>query len=158
MFRILVCYQEVTIQLKYRLRILSDMATELLNEDSLGKITYDAESSQLSLEWLEATKDMIGAHFQGILYLLAGYALQKKSKRIFIDARKFLFHPSNELVGPWRTKNISPLYNEAGVRKFAFLYPLGSSIPSTNEQIMPDEKFPTAFFTSESELRKWLSD
>jgi hypothetical protein len=50
------------------------------------------------------------------------------------------------------------MYNEAGVRKFAFLYPPGSSIPSTNEQIMPDEKFPTAFFTSESELRKWLSD
>jgi hypothetical protein len=134
------------------------MAMETLNEDSLGKITYDDESSQLNLEWLEATNDMIGAHFQGILYLLAGYALQKKSKRIFIDARKFLFQPSNELVGPWRTKNISPLYNEAGVRKFAFLYPPGSPIPSTNEQIMPDEKFPTAFFTSESELRKWLSD
>jgi len=134
------------------------MATEILNEDSLGKITYDAESSQLSLEWLEATKDMIAAHFQGILYLLAGYALQKKSKRILVDARKFLFHPSDELIGPWRTKNISPLYNEAGVRKFAFLYPPGSPIPSPNEQIMPDEKFPTAFFTSEIELRKWLSN
>jgi len=152
--RILVCYQHVTIQFKYRLRIL----IETLNEDSLGKIIYEDESSQLSLEWLEATKDMIGEHFQGILYLLAGYALQKKSKRIFIDARKFWFRPSNELVGPWRTKNISPLYNEAGVRKFAFLYPPGSPIPSANEQIMPDEKFPTAFFTSESELRKWLSD
>jgi hypothetical protein len=82
----------------------------------------------------------------------------KKSEKVFIDARKFLFHPSSELVGPWRTKNISPLYNEAGVRKFAFLYPTGSPIPQTNGQNMRDEKFPTAFFTSESELRKWLSD
>ena len=82
----------------------------------------------------------------------------KEIKKDFIDARKFWFRPSNELVGPWRTKNISPLYNEAGVRKFAFLYPPGSPIPSANEQIMPNEKFPTAFFTSESELRKWLSD
>src|SRR5215467_7417221 len=134
------------------------MGVKTLNEDSLGKITYDEEISLLKLEWLGATKDMIDPHFQGILYLLAGYALQKKPKTIYIDARKFLFHPSDELIGPWRTKNISPLYNEAGVRKFAFLYPPGSPIPSPNEQIMPDEKFPTAFFTSEIELRKWLSN
>jgi hypothetical protein len=29
-------------------------------------------------ECLEATEDMIGPHFQGLLYLLADYALQKK--------------------------------------------------------------------------------
>ena len=92
------------------------MVANTLNEDSLGKITYDDENSLLALEWLEATKDMIAPHFQGILYLLAGYALQMKSKTIFVDSRKFLFHPSSELVGPWRTKNISPLYNEAGLR------------------------------------------
>src|SRR5437667_9066676 len=133
------------------------MVANTLNEDSLGKITYDDENSLLALEWLEATKDMIAPHFQGILYLLAGYALQMKSKTIFVDSRKFLFHPSSELVGPWRTKNISPLYNEAGVKKFAFLYPPGSPIPPTNGQNMPDEKFPTGFFTSESKLRRWLS-
>ena len=92
------------------------MVANTLNEDSLGKITYDDENSLLALEWLEATKDMIAPHFQGILYLPAGYALQMKSKTIFVDSRKFLFHPSSELVGPWRTKNISPLYNEAGLR------------------------------------------
>jgi hypothetical protein len=134
------------------------MVEKTLNEDSLGKITYDKEISLLTLEWSEATKDMIASHFQGILYLLAGYALQKKSIKIFIDARKFLFHPSDELIGPWRTKNISPLYDEAGVKKFAFLFPPGSPIPPTNGQNMPDEKFPTGFFSSESELRKWLSN
>jgi hypothetical protein len=132
------------------------MVVQILNEDSLGKITYDEEKSLLTLEWLEATKDMIAPHFQGILYLLAGYALQKKSIKIFIDARKFLFHPSDELIGPWRTKNISPLYNEAGVKKFAFLFPIDSPIPPTNGQNMPEENFPTGFFSSESELRKWL--
>jgi hypothetical protein len=58
---------------------------------------------------LEATKDMIAPHFQRILYFLAGYALQKKPIKIIIDARKFLFHPSDELIGPWRTKNISAI-------------------------------------------------
>ena len=132
------------------------MVVQILNEDSLGKITYAEEKSLLMLEWLEATKDMIAPHFQGILYLLAGYALQKKPTKIFVDASKFLFHPSDEL-GPWRAKNISPLYNEAGVKKFAFLYSPGSSTPPTNGQHIPEEKFPTAFFSSESELKKWLS-
>jgi hypothetical protein len=53
------------------------MVAKTLNEDSLGKISYDEESSLLTLDWLESTKDMIATHFQGILYLLAGYALQK---------------------------------------------------------------------------------
>lgn len=111
----------------------------------------------MTLECLEAAEDMIGPHFQGLLYLLTDYVLQKKSKKIFIDARIFLFHPSDELIGPWRTKNISTLYNEAGVKKFAFLFPPGSPIPPTNGQNMPDENFPTGFFSSESELRKRLS-
>ena len=142
--------------IEIRIRIPCIMVMQIINEDSLGKISYDEEKSLLTLEWLETTKDMIAPHFQGLLYLLAGYALQKKSKRIFVDARKFLFHPSDELIGVWRTKNISPLYNGAGVEKFAFLYPPGSPIPSTNGQNMPDEKFPTAFFSLESELRQWL--
>jgi hypothetical protein len=43
------------------------------------------------------------------------------------------------------------------VEKFVFLFPPGSPIPPTNEQNMPDEKFPSGFFSSESELWKWLS-
>jgi len=73
------------------IRILCIMVTQILNEDSLGKISYDEEKSLLILEWLEATKDMIAPHFQGILYLLAGYALQKKSKRIFVMLENFYF-------------------------------------------------------------------
>ena len=92
------------------------MVAKTLNEDSLGKITYDDEISLLTLDWLESSRDMIAPHFQGILYLLAGHALQKKSEKIFIDARKFLFHPSDELIGPWRTKNISPYIMRQGLR------------------------------------------
>lgn len=133
------------------------MVVKTLNEDSLGRITFDEEKSMLKLEWLEASKDMIGQHFQGFLYILAGYALQLKSKKILVDSRKFLFHPSQELVGLWRTCNISPLYNEAGVKKFAFLIPAGYQTP-TNIQTMPYEHFPTGFFTSENELMNWLLD
>lgn len=132
--------------------------TEILNEDSLSKITFDDKKSLLTMVWKESTKDMIGPHFQGSLYIFAGYSLQKKSKHIFIDARKFVFHPPNyeELVGPWRTQNISPLYNKAGVEKFAFLYPQGAPIPSTQEQQWQGDNFRTKFFYSENELMKWL--
>lgn len=33
------------------------MVVRTLNDDSLGKITYDNENSLLTLKWLEATKD-----------------------------------------------------------------------------------------------------
>jgi len=131
------------------------MAEKILNEDSLGKITFDDEKSLLTLKWTEATRDMVGPHFQGMLYILAGYALQKKSKRIFVDAGKFLFKASDELIGPWRTKNITPLYNEAGVEKFAFLFPPGAPTPPSGQN-MPDENFPTGFFTTKDELMKWF--
>jgi hypothetical protein len=134
------------------------MVVKTLNEDSLGRITFDEKKSMLKLEWLEASKDMIGPHFQGFLYILAGYAVQLKSKKILVDSRKFLFHPSQELVGLWRTCNISPLYNDAGVKKFAFLFPAGYQTPTTNIQTMPYEHFPTGFFTSENELMNWLFD
>ena len=132
------------------------MVAKTLNDDSLGRITFDQEKSLLKLEWLATSKDMIGPHFQGILYILAGYALQLKSKKILIDGRKFLFHPSQELVGLWRTYNISPLYNEAGVKKFAFLFPAGYPALPSNIQNMPYEDFPTGFFTSEDVLMNWL--
>ncbi len=131
------------------------MAEKILNEDSLGKITFDDEKSLLTLKWTEATRDMVGPHFQGMLYILAGYALQKKSKRIFVDAGKFLFKASDELIGPWRTKNITPLYNEAGVEKFAFPFPPGAPTPPSGQN-MPDENFPTGFFTTKDELMKWI--
>lgn len=135
------------------------MATKILNEDSFSTITFDEKISLLTMIWKETTKDMLGPHFQGALYTFAGYALQKKSKKLLIDVRKFFFHPPeyNELVGPWRTQYISPLYNKAGVEKFAFLFPLGSNLPSTEEQKWPNEDFQTRLFTSENEMQKWLS-
>ena len=54
------------------------------------------------------------------------------------------------------TTNVSPLYNEAGVKKFAFLIPPGYPKPPSNIQNMPYEEFPTGFFTSENELINWL--
>src|SRR5437899_7112552 len=98
------------------------LSIKTLNEDSLSKITFDDEKSLLTMVWKESTKDMIGPHFQGSLFMFAGFALQKKSKKILIDVRKFFWHPPeyDELTGPWRTQNISPLYNKAGTEKFAF--------------------------------------
>jgi hypothetical protein len=134
------------------------MSIKTLNEDSLSKIIFDEDKSLLTMIWKESTKDMIGPHFQGSLYIFGGFAIQKKSKKILIDVRKFLWHPPeyDELTGPWRTKYISPLYNEAGVQKFAFLFPSGAPVPK-DEQKWPGDDFLTKLFTSESEMKEWLS-
>ena len=59
------------------------MVAELLNEDSFAKITFDKEKSLLKLEWLQASKEMNGPHFQGTLYIL-GDSHYKRNQRIFL--------------------------------------------------------------------------
>lgn len=147
-------YYPTYIHIYYNIAIV--MVAELLDEDSFAKISFDKEKSLMKLEWLQDSKEMNGPHFQGVLYILGGFALQKKSKNIFVDGTKFLFQPTKDMIGIWRTANISPLYNQAGVKKFAFLFPPGYPMPPRNIQNMPYEDFPTGFFTSQNELIKWL--
>lgn len=129
-----------------------------LYEDLFMKILFDEKNSLLTTVWTEKTKDMTGPHFQGCLYIVAGFSIQKKSKNVVHDVQNFQFHSPNynELVGPWRTQHISPLYNAGGVEKFAFLHSSETKLPFTNAQKMPNEDFLTKHFTSLNEMQKWL--
>jgi hypothetical protein len=134
------------------------MSIKTLHEDSFSKIIFDDKKSLLTMIWKESTKNMTVPHFQGLLYMICGYAIQTRSKKVVHDVRKFDWRPPeyDELVGSWRTKNISPLYNKAGVEKFAFLLPPQAAISAEEEQKLPNEDFLTKRFTSESEMQKWL--
>lgn len=59
-------------------------------------------------------------------------------------------------MGPWRNQNISPLYKKTGVEKFAFLFRSGTTLPSVDEEKMPDESSVTRQFISKNGMRKWL--
>ena len=78
---------------------------------------------------------------------------------MIVDATQF-FHTLADSALPWRDENIVPLYNQAGVQKFAFLAPAG--MPGTVEQggvPAPDgpATFPTAWFETRDRLYAWLT-
>jgi hypothetical protein len=77
-----------------------------------------------------------------------------------IDATEFR-HESGDGVLEWRDREIIPRYNTAGVKKFAFLWPVGT--PGTVESggtPKPEgsASFPTGWFTSRERAYQWLME
>jgi len=78
---------------------------------------------------------------------------------LIIDATEF-YHTVGEGTLAWRDEHIVPLYNQAGVEKFAFL--TTPAMPGTVEkgaQPMPDgpATFPTGWFETKERLYAWLT-
>jgi len=97
--------------------------------------------------------------FKETLQLLADQGLKVRPTFMIIDATQF-FHTLGEGVLLWRDEQIVPLYNEAGVQKFAFL--ATGAMPGTVEKggvPAPDgpATFPTAWFETRDRLYTWLT-
>ena len=124
-----------------------------------GTITYYSQWDTLELTWSPDTRSMGDEGFRETLQLLADQGLKVRPRFMIIDATQF-FHTLGEGVLAWRDEHIVPLYNEAGVQKFAFLAP--PSAPGTVEKggvPAPDgpATFPTAWFETRDRLYKWLT-
>jgi hypothetical protein len=84
--------------------------------------------------------------------------MPQQPRYVIIDATEF-FHTLGEGTLTWRDKHIVPLYNQAGVEKFAFL--TSSATPGTVEkggQPAPDgpASFPTGWFETRDRMYAWL--
>ena len=124
-----------------------------------GTITYYPQWNTLELTWSPDTRSMGDEGFKQTLRVLADQGLKVRPGFMIIDATQF-FHTLGDGVLAWRDEHIVPLYNEAGVRKFAFLAPAGA--PGTVEQggvPAPDgpATFPTAWFETRDRLYNWLT-
>ena len=74
--------------------------------------------------------------------------------------RTEFFHTVGEGTLAWRDEHIVPLYNQAGVEKFAFL--TTPAMPGTVEkgaQPVPDgpATFPTGWFETKERMYAWLT-
>jgi len=122
-------------------------------------ITYYPQWNTLELAWSPNTRSMGDDGFKETLQLLADQGLKVRPTFMIIDATQF-FHALGEGVLPWRDEQIVPLYNEAGVQKFAFL--ATDAMPGTVEKggvPAPDgpATFPTAWFETRDRLYTWLT-
>ena len=97
--------------------------------------------------------------FKATLQLMAEHGLKVRPRYMIIDATKF-FHQLGEGILAWRDKHIVPLYNDAGVEKFAFL--ATDRTPGTVEKgakpaMDGPAKFPTAWFETTERMYQWLT-
>jgi len=131
------------------------MSSALLHEDQFLQILWDQQNRIMSIDWKAATSGMTDEDFKAELALFAEQVENKKVPRILINVSKFGYHPSEE-VGEWRRKNIVDRYNNAGVKRFAFLFPAGEEVASMVNQ-SEGEAFVTQSFNSLEQAVAWLT-
>jgi hypothetical protein len=123
-----------------------------------GTITYYPQWRTLELRWGPQTRSMGDDGFRQTLQLLADEGLKTRPRFMIVDSTEF-FHTLGEGTLPWRDEHIVPLYNDAGVEKFAFL--ATASVPGTVEKggtPAPDgpATFPTGWFETRDGMHAWL--
>jgi hypothetical protein len=124
-----------------------------------GTITYHSEWKTMELKWEQTTRSMSDDGFRQTLQLLADEGLKFRPAYMIIDATEF-FHNVAEGTFAWRNQHIIPLYNQAGIQKFAFL--VTDQAPGTVEkgaEPAPDgpASFPTGWFESRDKMYAWLA-
>ena len=124
-----------------------------------GTITHYPQWNTLELRWDEHTRSMSDDGFKEMLTIMAEQGLMVRPEYMIIDATQF-FHELGEGTLAWRDEHIVPLYNQAGVEKFAFL--ATPAMPGTVEkgaQPVPDgpATFPTGWFETKERMYAWLT-
>jgi hypothetical protein len=124
-----------------------------------GTTTYHDQWKTMELKWKQTTASMSDEGFRQTLQLLAGEGLKLRPAYMIIDATEF-FHTVADSTFDWRNEHIIPLYNQAGIQKFALL--VTAQAPGTVEkgtEPAPDgpAHFPTAWFEGRDRLYAWLT-
>jgi hypothetical protein len=128
--------------------------------DQFSKYFRHPQHATIELRWLEATKSMSEEQFRAGLERLAKLLEREHVPNVLIDVTNFT-HQSPADFLEWRETHIIPRYNEAGVKKFAFLLP--SDAPGTVDKgIAPATEraasFPTGYFSSRELALSWLGE
>jgi|SRR5579872_1896318 len=118
-------------------------------------LSYEPDSGILKLVWSEGTARMTDEDFKAALVFFAEKAEEFKAKELLVDVEKFRFNMPSQL-GEWRAQSITPRYNKAGVRKFAFVHGEKFSEKPGDGERYQGEEFLTRHFSSEQGAKKWL--
>ena len=110
-----------------------------LAEHNLYTFEWDAEAAILAFLWTEATANMTDEDFKEALSRYAERAKACGAKCLLVDVSRFQHALSPEL-GSWRDKTISPRYNEAGVRRFAYVIGEGRPLPPASDKARQESR------------------
>jgi len=125
-----------------------------VHEDPL--FTIELEPGVLRLVWTEKTTTMTDEEFKRALSLYADYALKHRTVGLLVDIRNFHHRPGPE-TGKWRSEEIVPRYQAAGVTKFAYVIGADAQMPAPWSRMETKEAFDTRHFRTTEEAEKWLA-
>lgn len=127
----------------------------LLDDTEYWAMTHNEQTRSIELGWRAKTAEMSAADFQRALERLAHQIREREATGALIDVRSFRFAMTPDL-DRWRTENIVPAYNAAGLRRFAYLLPPGADYrPGGGGD---SATFVTDYCDDAEQARAWLRD
>ena len=123
--------------------------------DQWGDILDRPDDGCVEIRWFDTTADMSGDDFNDFLSTYAGCIETAARSGGLVDAVQFKMDFAKMSTG-WRDENIVPRYNNAGVRKFAFIVPAGAPPTQNSPAAEGPANFPTGYFGSRAESLDWL--
>jgi len=94
----------------------------MILRDALYSIDYYKTERLVQLTWLPGTQQLTDQDFREALSVFAEGAIQHHAERLIIDVRQFMQRPSAQVLA-WRDEVIVPKYEQAGVKKLAWIWP-----------------------------------
>lgn len=129
-------------------------------EDRWGHIIFHAEWNSLELKWLPSTADATDAELKTTMEVFAQESVNRHPRTLIVDTSDFR-HSWGEGMMEWRDAEIIPLYNESGVKKFAFVadasYPGPTVETGAKPAVEHPATFPTGWFKTREAAYQWLA-
>ena len=132
------------------------MGATVVYNDDFGSIIDWADADLIEIRWYDTTKDLTAEKFNDWLAAFASEVERAGRSGVLVDAVQFRMEMS-VMDMAYRDANIIPRYNAAGVKRFAFLMPVG--MPAVGAPQAPEgpAAFPTAYFDTRPAALAWLA-
>ena len=132
---------------------------ETLYNDEYGSIISYPDHRALEISWSEGSATISDDSFKMWLTKFGELAVETGSQYLIVDGLKWQGNVSPEAMGSWRTEQVIPIYNQAGTKKFAFLFPEVPP-PLAGKAPAPEEgaNYPTGYFASRDAIYDWFRE
>jgi hypothetical protein len=124
----------------------------MIASEPMYTIRYHKPEKFVCLTWLPGTAGMTDQDFREALEVFAEGALRHRAERLMIDVTEFRARPSAAVM-TWRDQVIVPKYNQAGVKKVAWVWPGEPGDMATGE----GTQYTNRYFSTEDAALAWIA-